>query len=83
MHEGYVTQKTNTRRMNNIIRARLQEFLFSLYMDAEHISILMYDDDSITDDDLIGSVRMNIIFQILHRLPFAYLEMQCSRHLVF
>jgi len=29
-------------------------------MDAEHISILMYDEDSITDDDLIGSVRMNI-----------------------
>ena len=46
--------------MNNIIRARLQEFLFSLYMDVEHVSILMYDEDSITDDDLIGSVRMNI-----------------------
>jgi hypothetical protein len=60
MHEGYVTQMTNTRRLNNIIRARLQEFLFSLHMDAEHISILMYDEDSITDDDLIGSVRMNI-----------------------
>ena len=45
--------------MNNITRARLQEVLFSLYMDAEHSSILMYDED-FTDDDLIGSVRMNI-----------------------
>lgn len=35
-----------------------EEFLFSLYGGAHAVSVLLYDDDHITEDDLIGSAQV-------------------------
>jgi len=37
-----------------------EEFLFSLYSGADTVSILIYDEDHITDDDLIGSAQVSL-----------------------
>ena len=37
-----------------------EEFLFSLYPGVQSVSVLIYDEDHITDDDLIGSVQVNL-----------------------
>jgi len=37
-----------------------EEFLFSLYPGVQSVSVLIYDEDHITDDDLIGSAQVNL-----------------------
>ena len=37
-----------------------EEFLFSLYPGVQNVSVLIYDDDPIMDDDVIGSVQVNL-----------------------
>ena len=57
-----------------ILLMHTQEFLFSLHNGVADVCVLIYDEDHITDDDLIGSVQVNRKITYQTSVPFSIHE---------